>query len=172
MFLYNNDLLSFLNCFLHKLTFYSTIPSKFTALPCSSSTPEKGCHLASNSLPSPGFSCSLFSWLLIHTDHRALPNPNTTATADMLLTGSSIGRFCENNFAIVDHLEEEHKQGERKGQFTRVKRWTLEFMKSTKSAHETYLASIKNKMSSPAWGVQDSGGYKTPWNMVVHRACT
>ena len=64
---------------------------------------------ASNSLQSPGFGHSLFSWLLIHTDHRALPNPNTTATAGMLLTGSSIGRSCEsNNFAIVGHLEEEH----------------------------------------------------------------
>jgi len=31
----------------------------------------------------------LFPWLLIHTDHRALPNPNTTATAGVLLTGSS-----------------------------------------------------------------------------------
>ena len=40
---------------------------------------------------------------------------DTTATEGMLLTGSSIGRSTESNkFAIVDHLEEEHKQGERK----------------------------------------------------------
>ena len=63
-FLYNNVLLSFLICFLHKLIFYSNIPSKFTALPCSFSIPEKGCHLASNSLLSPGSvaHCFLGSW--------------------------------------------------------------------------------------------------------------
>ena len=40
---------------------------------------------------------------------------DTTATAGMLLTGSSIGRSCgSNNFAIMDCLEEEHISKEKK----------------------------------------------------------
>ena len=44
---------------------------------------------------------------------QQIPNKlNTTATAGMLCTRSSIGRsFESNNFTIADHLEEDHKQG-------------------------------------------------------------
>jgi len=54
---------------------------------------------------------------------------------------------------IMDHLEEEHKARTKKlRQFIRAKKQTLVFMKSAESMHETYLASVKNKMSSPTWG--------------------
>ena len=83
---------------------------------------------------------------------------NATATTGLLPTGSYIGSSFEaNNFTITDHLEEEHKAKTKKRQFTSTKKRTLVFTKSAESTHKTYLASVENKMSSPAWG-----GYRTP----------
>ena len=96
----------------------------------------------------------LFPWLLIHTDHRALPNPNTTATAGMLLTGSSIGRSCEsNNFAIMDHLEEEHISKEKENDNSPERSSELCCLrKAPKARIKLTLRPSKIKCQVPHWG--------------------